>query len=257
VLERLQIVLALTNEAEATQRGFLISGAQEQLSAYRHAAKAVPPEVDLLQGQTADNPVQQRAILELEDLVLQRLKILDDVLELKLGGGAIDPALLETGRRSKAALLEKAAVIKGEEQRLLAERQARVERARQELVVAVSAVFALSIGLLVLMRVLAQRDAARLQSESAQLRQARNELLESNQLLEQRVHERTEQIAEANAELQAFAHTVAHDLRAPLRNVEGFATALLEDESERLSDEGKLFASRIQAAVGRMDRPRW
>lgn len=90
--------------------------------------------------------------------------------------------------------------------------------------------------------------------EVTQIKAAQRELIEANQLLEQRVEERTAQIAEANAELRAFAHTIAHDLRAPLRNVEGFATALLEDEAERMSEDGRLFAGRIVAAVVRMDR---
>lgn len=90
--------------------------------------------------------------------------------------------------------------------------------------------------------------------EVTQIKAAQRKLIEANQLLEQRVEERTAQIADANAELRAFAHTVAHDLRAPLRNVEGFATALIEDESERMSEDGRLFAGRIVAAVVRMDR---
>jgi light-regulated signal transduction histidine kinase (bacteriophytochrome) len=90
--------------------------------------------------------------------------------------------------------------------------------------------------------------------EVTQIKAAQRELIEANQRLEQRVQERTAQIAEANAELRAFAHTVAHDLRAPLRNVEGFATALLEDEGERMSEDGRMFAGRIVAAVVRMDR---
>jgi len=90
--------------------------------------------------------------------------------------------------------------------------------------------------------------------EVTRIKAAQRELIEANQLLEQRVEERTAQIAEANAELRAFAHTVAHDLRAPLRNVEGFATALIEDEAERMSEDGRLFAGRIVAAVVRMDR---
>ncbi|QBE61857.1 PAS domain S-box protein [Pseudoduganella lutea] len=90
--------------------------------------------------------------------------------------------------------------------------------------------------------------------EVTQIKVAQRELLQANQSLEQRIEERTMQIGEANAELRAFAHTVAHDLRAPLRNVEGFATALLEDEAERMSEDGRMFAERIVAAVTRMDR---
>lgn len=86
------------------------------------------------------------------------------------------------------------------------------------------------------------------------LKDAQRKLHEANQTLEQRVLERTEALAETNLELHAFAHTVAHDLRAPLRNIQGFASALMEDETPRLSPTGRLFLERIDGGVGRLDR---
>jgi signal transduction histidine kinase len=248
------MVLAATSQAEAAQRGFLISDADSELSAYRDARRRVPSEIDTLKRLTVDNPRQQKVIGDLATVVVQRLARLDQVIQLKSQGGVIDQAVIEPGRRQRAEILKIAESVRAEEQRLLNERQINVERTRRELVIAVGTVFALSIGLLVLLRVLAERDASRLRAESTRLRAAQRQLVESNQLLEQRVEERTEQLTDANAELQAFAHTVAHDLRAPLRNVEGFSTALIEDEAERLSEEGKFFASRIRAAVARMDQ---
>jgi PAS domain S-box-containing protein len=90
--------------------------------------------------------------------------------------------------------------------------------------------------------------------EVTELKQAQRDLSEANALLERRIHERTERLAEANLELRAFAHTVAHDLRAPLRNVEAFTDALLEDEIRRLSEQGRGFIDRIGDAARRMDR---
>jgi len=90
--------------------------------------------------------------------------------------------------------------------------------------------------------------------EVTELKQAQRHLREANLLLERRIQERTERLAEANLELRAFAHTVAHDLRAPLRNVEGYTDALLEDESPQLSERGRNFLVRIGDAVQRMDR---
>jgi signal transduction histidine kinase len=254
VLERLQSVLTRTSEAEAAQRGFLLSGAEQHLASFRQAAAAVPPDIAALQQSTIDNPTQQQAIRTLQEQVAQRLAILQQALQMKLAGEALDPALLASGLRQKQLILELAAKIKAEEESLLLIRQDRVQHARAELILAVGALFVLSIGLLVFLRVMSERDAERLRAESTQLKEAQRQLREANELLEQRIQERTRQIADANAELQAFAHTVAHDLRAPLRNVEGFASALLEDEVDRMSDEGKVFAARISAAVVRMDR---
>ncbi|MGZ5202966.1 MAG: sensor histidine kinase [Telluria sp.] len=90
--------------------------------------------------------------------------------------------------------------------------------------------------------------------EVTELKQTQRHLAEANAMLERRIQERTERLAEANIELRAFAHTVAHDLRAPLRNVEGYTDALLEDETPRLSEQGRSFLTRIGEAAQRMDR---
>jgi len=90
--------------------------------------------------------------------------------------------------------------------------------------------------------------------EVTELKEAQRHLSEANAMLECRIQERTERLAEANIELRAFAHTVAHDLRAPLRNVEGYTDALLEDETPRLSEQGRRFLARIGEAAQRMDR---
>jgi signal transduction histidine kinase len=71
--------------------------------------------------------------------------------------------------------------------------------------------------------------------------------------LEQRVAERTRSLQEANAELASFTYSVSHDLRAPLRAMEGFAQALLEDYADRLDETGQEYAQRIVAASRRME----
>ncbi len=77
-------------------------------------------------------------------------------------------------------------------------------------------------------------------------------LQDSYSILEQRVLERTTQLAVANKELEAFSYSVSHDLRAPLRSVDGFSLTLLERYESLFDDKGKHYLHRIRAASQRM-----
>jgi light-regulated signal transduction histidine kinase (bacteriophytochrome) len=58
----------------------------------------------------------------------------------------------------------------------------------------------------------------------------------------------------ANQELEAFSYSVAHDLRAPLRGVDGFSQALLEDYADKLDDEGRRYLNYLRESAQRMGR---
>jgi PAS domain S-box-containing protein len=73
-----------------------------------------------------------------------------------------------------------------------------------------------------------------------------------NEELEERIAERTAELRTANKELEAFSYSVSHDLRAPLRHINGFSQALLEDCEERLDETGKGYLREVRGASREM-----
>jgi light-regulated signal transduction histidine kinase (bacteriophytochrome) len=110
-----------------------------------------------------------------------------------------------------------------------------------------------------------QAQVRRLSEENALLREAaestdagpllRRQELENERLvatLEQRVADRTAEMTALNKELEAFAYSVSHDLRAPIRSIDGFSLALLEDYGTKLDPEARDYLARIRGATLRM-----
>jgi light-regulated signal transduction histidine kinase (bacteriophytochrome) len=72
--------------------------------------------------------------------------------------------------------------------------------------------------------------------------------------MEAEVFRRAQEIQAANQELEAFSYSVSHDLRAPLRSIDGFSQALVEDYAARLDEHGREYLHRIREAAQRMGR---
>ena len=83
-------------------------------------------------------------------------------------------------------------------------------------------------------------------------RQAEEELRTLNLELEQRVQERTAQLEAANRELEAFSYSVSHDLRAPLRGIDGWSLAFLEDYGDGLDEQGRNYLDWVRAETQHM-----
>lgn len=103
------------------------------------------------------------------------------------------------------------------------------------------------IALMILLGGLIIAQSIRVLLEQGRLRKAHDEL-------EVRVRQRTAELEAANHELTAFSYSVSHDLRAPLRSIEGFSKVLLEDYASKLDEEGQGHLQRVRVAARRMDQ---
>jgi PAS domain S-box-containing protein len=101
-------------------------------------------------------------------------------------------------------------------------------------------------------RLVVARDVTEQLRSRAQLERREAELRNLTADLEHRVARRTEQLAATNAELEAFTYSVSHDLRAPLRQIDGFSKILAEDLAERVGEEGRHYLRRIREGASKM-----
>ena len=93
---------------------------------------------------------------------------------------------------------------------------------------------------------------AKITRDLTERKHAEEEIARLNADLERRVHARTAELEAANAELEAFSYSVSHDLRAPLRAIDGFSQALMEDFTDQIPAAASDYLRRIVAATRRM-----
>jgi PAS domain S-box-containing protein len=96
--------------------------------------------------------------------------------------------------------------------------------------------------------------ASKVARDVTEVLRAREMVAKTTQELERRVEERTASLTEVIAQMEEFSYSVSHDLRAPIRAMQGYAYATIEGYGEKLDKQGKDFLNRIVRSAERMDR---
>jgi signal transduction histidine kinase len=265
VVHQVERVLGSAVNAETGERGYLLSGMDSYLEPYTTARRELPAELAHLQSLTSDNPAQQARMQDLRANLQRRFTVLQKAIDMRRHGGLDLSAPLLTGGPGKIEMdhiRDLCDAMEAEEDRLLAIRTASTNASRQRAQVTVVVASALDFLLILFgfgqfvrerrLRVAAETAGERLSLAQEETEARAAEIRSLNETLEDRVRVRTAELERINRELEAFSYSVSHDLRAPLRTIDGFSLALHEDYAAAVGDTGRDYIERVRGGVQRM-----
>lgn len=255
VLDALANTTGSLAEAESSQRGYLLTGKTAYLEPYRAARAADENDTEKLSRLVADNRAQQGRAIALAQLLEARYDTLEEGIRARASEG-MEGALRHVGsgegKRQSDAVRGLAGEMKQIELKLLAIRQAESSASFRSLIATLAVSGLLGLALVVTGYVLVMREAATRQRGIEALARA-------NEVLEERVTERTanlnaanESLRRSNLELEQFASVASHDLQEPLRKIQAFGDRLGTRCASELGEQGRDYLKRMLASAGRM-----
>ena len=228
-------------DAETGQRGYLLTGEPAYLQPYHAALSTVPADQQRLGSQVSAVPGGGHYFAALKILVAEKMKEMATTISLARAGDHAGAVQFVASGKGKRTMDDARAVIAN------LQRAANAAGASRRSELSTQLTF-----FIVLAAVLAAADAGASLALGRRLRRAGKEIRSLNANLEEQVQQRTIHLERANKNLEAFAYSMAHDLRTPLRGISGFAEALVEDYGDRLDETGRDYAGRVEAGCARM-----
>ena len=228
---------------ELHQRGFLLTGDMRALRMRDEAAVAARAQVDRLLHWFARQPAQVRQVRAFAAAFEQRHERMQAVsaIGLQHGLSAARAAFALRGQGSLEPMLDTLGAVRAEQERLLRAGTSRadIEQQRFAWVLVYGTAFAM---------LLLALAAVSLLGQLGRNRRLAKQLIRANQAQASKGAE----LERSNRELEAFSYTVSHDLRAPLRHVDGYARMLQEDAEEQLTPDMRRYLDMISRSSRHM-----
>jgi signal transduction histidine kinase len=248
VLDATRTLFSTLEDAETAARGYLLTGTDRYLAQYRAAVGAEPAARQALGRLTSGNAAQRSRLEALDGLIAARLERLAAGIRTRQTGGAEAAATVHGGEG--AAYMER---IRGALQAAEAEDRARlVQRAAAAEAEGSRMRWILGIGAGSLLALLAIAGAV-IERDIRSREKDRQAIAEQHEALARSENAAHALLEAANKEMAAFAYSVSHDLRAPLRGIDGWSRALAEDCGEQLDGRAREYLGRVRAETARLE----
>jgi len=239
-------LLSTIKDAETGQRGYLLTGEPQYLTPYLDSKAKIDALYEHVVSLTQQNPTQHDILVQLKPLLDKKMKEMLTTIQLRQQNNLI--SALEIVRTDKGHLWmgqirSLLSELMKEETRQLQIKDKLVRRQFEERLVTNFISLGVSVLLILWMYQV-------LKNENHERYKKQMELEASEKILLYR----TTELATTNKELEAFCYSVSHDLRAPLRGIEGFSRIVVEKYGDRLDEEGRQYLERVRAGIKRMSQ---
>jgi CHASE3 domain sensor protein len=222
VIEKLQTLRIDITQCETGQRGYMLTGQDRYLELYEAGTSQVRQDLKELPDLTADNHREREAIKRLDPLISSRLAELNDGIWVRKESGLLAGVEAVTrandGEKWMGQIAAQIGEMRDTEAALLSSRLETAAASTRKIKIVIVCGNSLAILILLVKGFVMHREIGK-----------RNLAEGSLKLSNERLERRTAELSETNIELESFAYSVAHDLRAPLRHIAGYSGVLVQD----------------------------